>query len=923
MSDAVIGIEVTANTGAATRAMRDLEDATRAATDAADNAGEGQKTLAQKAAGAKEATLAAAEASRRSQAALAEHNATVAAHGRESKEAAASLARLKAAQAEAAKQSAVAEQALSAVAEETAKAVRESDKLTPALARVAREVKQTGAQAERTASEVRRMELAITAAGKAGDNAGKGLAGFVSSFTGNLAANAVSSLAGKLGEVGLHALDTAANFERMKTALATTLGGTEAASAAFAQLQAFAAATPYSLEEVTNGFLKLKARGLDGSDRALRAWGDTASAMGKSLDDMVEAVADATTGEFERLKEFGIRASSQGDKVALTFRGVTTTVAKEAKAIEAELMRLGEVNFAGGMEAQSRTLGGLWSTMKDGFDQFLVAVMDSGITSALKSLMGTFSGMSETGEFLSDLLGLTLGGAFTAVSMTAKVAAEAIELFFTAVNAILSPVYMAKDAIESLARDSMTSIVAETEKLVEAQKELDRQYWESAKGTGTLAADMQGLIDLSGKYALSIAAEGLAHLEAANAADRRMKAEADLWGKMEARNAKAEDKAIEDAFFAQNEMGPQLPPGFKREKKKGKKKPDLSGQGMEAAKRFEMETRREREQAFAAEVAVFEQESAAREKTIDSIGRELDMLEKRKDLQAESIDMVFYTVDVESEAAARREALIDAQIEKELELARWQVKNARSKEQRERATTRLEAAEHAARVRSMEKLVADEEKAHRKRQKVVESVSGAVMTLGEGMVDAFQRMADGEKGAVASMIAELLRGIAKKHTILALGEAALAVGAAATTWGIPNPASIAHATAAAMHGGVAIAAGVGAFAAGKIADARGGGGGSEGGGGGGGAGGARGSGGERVGRAGRESEGDDLQAQEVPVTHEQLRRADPSLNRSGGGGVVVNIYSPTIAGAGGVRELATTIQREIERNNRGGRRPRS
>ena len=45
------------------------------------------------------------------------------------------------------------------------------------------------------------------------------------------------------------------------------------------------------------------------------------------LDDMVEAVADATTGEFERLKEFGIRASSQGDKVALTFRGVTTTVA--------------------------------------------------------------------------------------------------------------------------------------------------------------------------------------------------------------------------------------------------------------------------------------------------------------------------------------------------------------------------------------------------------------------------------------------------------------------------------------------------------------------------------------------------------------------------------------------------------------------
>lgn len=916
MADATIGIEVTANTGAATRAMKDLEDATRAATDAADNAGEGQKTLAQKAAGAKEATLAAADAARRAQAALAEHNATVAAHGRESKEAAASLARLKAAQAEAAKQSAAAEQALASVAEETARAVRESDKLTPALARVAREVKQTGAQAERTASEVRRMELAITAAGKAGDNAGKGLAGFVSSFTGNLAANAVSSLAGKLGEVGLHALDTAANFERMKTALATTLGGTEAAAKAFEQLQGFAAATPYSLEEVTNGFLKLKARGLDGSDRALRAWGDTASAMGKSLDDMVEAVADATTGEFERLKEFGIRASSQGDKVALTFRGVTTTVAKEARAIEAELIRLGSVNFAGGMEAQSRTLGGLWSTMQDGFDQFLVAVMDSGITSALKSLMGTFSGMSETGEFLSDLLGITLGGAFTAVSMTAKVAAEAIELFFTAVNAILSPVYMAKDAIESLARDSMTSIVAETEKLVEAQKELDRQYWESSKGTGTLAADMQGLIDLSGKYALSIAAEGLAHLEAANAADRRMASEAALWKKLEERNAKAEDKAIEEAFFAANEMGPALPPGFKKDKKKGKKKPDLSGQGMEAAKRFEMETRREREQAFAAEVAAFEAESAMRDKRIAGIDREIEAIDARGVAEKDSIDFIFATVEVESEAARQREAMIDRRIESEARLARWQFGAAKTAEQRERAQTRLEEAEHAKRIRSMEKTAQAEAKTARQREQVFGTLAAAHNTLAEKMVDAAFAAAEGEKVAVAAQLQELLKGISKKHTLLALGEAALAVGAAAS---YRYAAAAQHGAAAALHTGVAVAAGVGAFAAGKIADARGGG--RD-------AGGASGadrssaSGGARPGRAGREGEGDDLQPQEVPVTHEQLRRADPSLNRSGGGGVVVNIYSPTIAGAGGVRELATTIQREIERNNRGGRRPR-
>jgi len=307
-------------TAAAQKAIDDLSSAELGLAKASDRAGDAVKRTAQEVAEATAKQNAAREAAQRAAKALAEHTAITQAFGKDSAEAAASLARLKAAQDAAETAARTAERALEGAAKAVAETARNADdKATPAL---------------------RRMKSQL----------------------------AVSSLAGRLADVGIHALSTAANFERMKTALATTLGGTQEAAAAFEQLQGFAAATPYSLEEVTNGFLKLKARGLDGSERALRAWGDTASAMGKTLDDMVEAVADATTGEFERLKEFGIRASSQGDKVALTFRGVTTTVAKEARAIEAELMRLGEVNFAGGMEQSSRTLGGLWSTMKDGFD---------------------------------------------------------------------------------------------------------------------------------------------------------------------------------------------------------------------------------------------------------------------------------------------------------------------------------------------------------------------------------------------------------------------------------------------------------------------------------------------------------------------------------------------------------------------------
>jgi hypothetical protein len=192
-------------------------------------------------------------------------------------------------------------------------------------------------------------------------------------------ANAISSKAFEFGRttgaLGLGAgalllgpLKAAADMEKMNVALRTSFQGNNvAADAAFKTINAFAARTPYELEEVMRGFVKLKNMGLDPGEKALTAYGNTASAMGKSLNDMVEAVADAATGEFERLKEFGIKASSQKDKVTFTFQGVKTTVAKNSKDIEAYLIKLGNTKFAGGIDAQSKTLYGQFSTLTDNF----------------------------------------------------------------------------------------------------------------------------------------------------------------------------------------------------------------------------------------------------------------------------------------------------------------------------------------------------------------------------------------------------------------------------------------------------------------------------------------------------------------------------------------------------------------------------
>lgn len=160
-------------------------------------------------------------------------------------------------------------------------------------------------------------------------------------------------------------------FQVLRSALVSSTGGFENMELAWRGLLDFAATTPYTLDQAVSGFNKLVNLGLDPSQRAMTSYGDTAAAMGKDLSDMIEAVADAATGEFERLKEFGIKAKTEGDKVIFTFRGVKTEVQKNAADIEEYLIKLGENNFAGNMANRMETLDGKFSNLEDTWDTFL------------------------------------------------------------------------------------------------------------------------------------------------------------------------------------------------------------------------------------------------------------------------------------------------------------------------------------------------------------------------------------------------------------------------------------------------------------------------------------------------------------------------------------------------------------------------
>ncbi len=177
---------------------------------------------------------------------------------------------------------------------------------------------------------------------------------------------------------GKSVVNTTAEFQKLEAVLSNTLGSSSAAQLAMQSIVDFASKTPFSVNELTDSFVKLANQGFTPTVNEMRSLGDLASSTGKSFNQLAEAILDAQTGEFERLKEFGIRASAEGDKVKFTFKGVTTEVQKTSEAMRGYILSLGNAEgVTGAMDKISKTLGGQLSNLGDNWTTLMKNIGDA------------------------------------------------------------------------------------------------------------------------------------------------------------------------------------------------------------------------------------------------------------------------------------------------------------------------------------------------------------------------------------------------------------------------------------------------------------------------------------------------------------------------------------------------------------------
>lgn len=262
------------------------------------------------------------------------------------------------------------------VSANTRPAVQQIDQLINAL-------RKTGKEAGMTEKEI---EDLVQKTKKLGKEGGSQIGGMNKQFntlaTGTLKRVGVALLAAfamdKLIEYGKQIVQITAEFQKFEAVLTNTLGSKSRAQIALRQIAEFASKTPFAVKELTEAYVKLANQGFRPTTQEMRKLGDLAASTGKTFDLLTEAIIDAQVGEFERLKEFGIRAKKEGDRVTFTFKGVETQTRFTSDAIREYVLNLGDaVGVSGSMAAISETVGGKISNMGDAFDMLFQTLGDA------------------------------------------------------------------------------------------------------------------------------------------------------------------------------------------------------------------------------------------------------------------------------------------------------------------------------------------------------------------------------------------------------------------------------------------------------------------------------------------------------------------------------------------------------------------
>ena len=186
--------------------------------------------------------------------------------------------------------------------------------------------------------------------------------------------------------LGIGALKVGAGFESLKARMVTAFkGNEELATEHFIWGNKFANNTPFSNDEVLDAMIKLRAYGYKDPRRLMTMLGDFAAGKQRSLDDAVEAYADAANNQFFRMTGFGLKRETVLNYAKNVLKDPIPMNGKEIANMD-RFMKVLEIMM------QERTKDGMKNAMKT------LNGMVSTTAGIIKSSVGKLVGVTEEGD---------------------------------------------------------------------------------------------------------------------------------------------------------------------------------------------------------------------------------------------------------------------------------------------------------------------------------------------------------------------------------------------------------------------------------------------------------------------------------------------------------------------------------------------
>ena len=151
------------------------------------------------------------------------------------------------------------------------------------------------------------------------------------------------------------AAENVKSFEDLRAKLSGVTGDLRTAEAVFWELNSLEDQTTLSTQELSEALLYLNKFGISATSADMKNLSAVSMGLNRDLNSVISAIGKAAQGRYNQLKELGFGVEDLGNKLNISFKGVSTQIGKDSESIKKYLSNLGETQFSEVLNAKLQT----------------------------------------------------------------------------------------------------------------------------------------------------------------------------------------------------------------------------------------------------------------------------------------------------------------------------------------------------------------------------------------------------------------------------------------------------------------------------------------------------------------------------------------------------------------------------------------